>query len=196
MRAFSLFLLAVLVPTGAFAHAGQGDASGLVQGLLHPVGGIDHVLAMVTVGIFAVVLGGRALWLVPLSFVAMMAAGFLLGSNGVAVPFVELGLALSSVIIGGAAAFGKPKLPVAGAMALVGGFAIFHGQAHGAEMPADATVLLYALGIMAATALVHLAGIATALGVARRAGTYGQTAARMAGGMLALGGIGALTGWL
>ncbi|MEP7241785.1 MAG: HupE/UreJ family protein [Devosia sp.] len=197
MRAIVSLLVAigVLVPTAAFAHPGHGPEIGALAGFLHPMSGLDHILCMVAVGVFAFVLGGRALWLVPLSFVGMMAVGFLLGAGGVDLPFVELGIGLSSVVIGAAAAWGKP-MPVAGAMALVGVFAVFHGHAHGAEMPADAGGLEFALGFMAATALLHLAGIAGALGVARLAGRYGRPLARIAGIAFAIGGVGVLAGWL
>ena len=197
MRALSsiLALGLIAVPTAAFAHTGVGDAHGLVHGFMHPVGGLDHILAMVAVGVFAFVLGGRALWLVPLSFVGMMAVGFLLGLGQVEVPFVELGIALSSVVIGGVAALGRP-MPVVAAMALVGGFAIFHGHAHGAEMPADAGGLTYALGFMLATALLHAAGIVAATGVARVVGKHGRVVAQLAAGLFALGGVGVLAGWI
>ena len=197
MRALAslLALSLIALPSAAFAHTGHGDTAGLLHGFMHPIGGIDHVLAMVAVGVFAFVLGGRALILVPLSFVGMMAAGFLLGANGVDVPFVELGIALSSVVIGAVAASGR-SMPVAAAMSLVGLFAIFHGHAHGAEMPADVTGLEYALGFMAATALLHAAGIAAAMSVAKLTGKHGRTLAQLAGGAFALGGVGMLAGWL
>jgi urease accessory protein len=197
MRALAslLALSLVALPTAALAHTGHGDTTGFLHGFMHPVGGIDHVLCMVAVGVFAFVLGGRALILVPLSFVGMMAVGFLLGANGVNLPFVELGIALSSIVIGAVAASGR-SMPVAAAMSLVGLFAIFHGHAHGAEMPADAGGLEYALGFMAATALLHAAGIAGALGVAKLVGKYGKIVAQIAGGLFALGGVGVLAGWL
>jgi urease accessory protein len=196
MRArFALATILTLVPTAAFAHTGHGDTAGLLHGFMHPIGGLDHVLAMVAVGVFAYVLGGRALILVPLSFVLMMAVGFLLGASGVNLPFVELGIALSSVVIGAVAASGR-SMPVAAAMSLVGLFAVFHGHAHGAEMPADAGGLAYALGFMAATALLHAAGIAGAFGVAALAGRHGRPLARVAGGLFAAGGVGLLAGWL
>ena len=194
MRAL-LALLLIAVPTAAFAHTGHGDTSGFLHGFMHPVGGLDHILAMVAVGVFAFVLGGRALWLVPLSFVGMMAVGFMLGVAQIDVPFVELGIALSSVVIGGLAALGRP-MPVVLASAVVGVFAIFHGHAHGTEMPVDASGLEYAAGFVAATALLHVAGILAALGVARLVGKYGKSVAQAAGGVFALGGIGVLTGWL
>ena len=194
MRAL-IALLTILLPTAALAHPGHGDTVGLAYGFMHPILGLDHVLAMVAVGVFAFVLGGRALWLVPASFVGMMAAGFLLGAAQVEVPFVELGIALSSVVIGGAAAMGRP-MPVAAAAALVGVFAVFHGHAHGAEMPANAAGFEYAVGFMLATALLHLSGIGGAMGVSRLVGKYGKQIAQVAGGLFALGGIGVLAGWL
>lgn len=196
MRARALLpLLFIALPTAALAHTGHGEASGFVHGFMHPVGGLDHILAMVAVGVFAYVLGGKALWLVPLSFVLMMAVGFLLGLGQVDVPFVELGIALSSVVIGAAAAWGRP-MPVAAAMSLVGVFAIFHGHAHGAEMPVDTSGLEYAAGFIVATALLHAAGIAAAMGVAKLVGKYGKPVAQVAGGLFALGGVGVLAGWL
>lgn len=184
-----------LMPTAAFAHAGHSGHDGLLSGFVHPLGGLDHVLAMVAVGVFAVVLGGRALWLVPASFVTMMVVGFGLGVGGVALPYVEFGIALSSIVIGFAAALGRP-MPVAAAMSLAGVFAIFHGHAHGAEMPANALGFEYALGFVLATALLHFAGIGAAVGVSRLVGRYGRTAAQVAGGLFAVGGLGILTGWL
>lgn len=194
MRALlALFLIAL--PTAALAHTGHGDTSGLLHGFMHPIGGLDHVLAMVAVGVFAYVLGGKALWLVPLSFVAMMVVGFMLGANGMNLPFVELGIALSSIVIGMAAASGK-SMPVAGAMALVGSFALFHGHAHGTEMVAGTTGLEYAAGFVAATALLHAAGIGAAMGVSKLTGKHGRIVAQVAGGVFALGGVGVLAGWL
>lgn len=190
-----LVAIAVLVPTAAFAHPGHGPEIGMLAGFLHPLGGLDHILCMVAVGVFAFVLGGRALWLVPLSFVGMMAVGFLLGAGGVELPYVELAIGLSSVVIGAVAAWGRP-MPVGAAMALVGAFAIFHGHAHGAEMPADAGGIQFALGFMAATALLHVSGIVGALGLARLAGRYGRPLARTAAVAFALGGLGVLAGWL
>lgn len=194
MRAL-VALFFVLVPTAAFAHTGVGDPSGLVHGFVHPLGGLDHLLCMVAVGVLAAVLGGRALLLVPLSFVVMMTLGFLLGAGGAALPLVELGIGFSAVAIGAVAASGRP-LPVGVAMTLAGAFAIFHGHAHGAEMPASTDALAYALGFIGATALLHLAGIASTLVVAALAGRHGRTLARAAGGVFALGGIGVLAGWL
>lgn len=187
--------LLLALPTAALAHSGHGETVGLLHGFLHPLGGLDHVLAMLAVGVFAYVLGGKALWLVPLSFVMMMGAGFLLGVGQIGLPFVELAIGLSSVAIGGAAALGRP-MPVAAASALVGVFALFHGQVHGAEMPVGAAGFEFALGFIAATAVLHVSGIGAALGVSRLVGRHGRRLAQAAGGLFALGGVGLLAGWL
>jgi urease accessory protein len=133
----ALWLCAVTVamaPLSASAHIGVGDTHGFLHGFSHPLGGIDHVLAMIAVGIFAAHLGGRALWLVPLSFISTMAIAGLLGMAGVWLPFVEIGIGMSVVVLGFAVAL-QLNLPTLAAMGLVGFFAIFHGHAHGAEMP-------------------------------------------------------------
>ena len=195
MRLLIALALLALTPTVAFAHTGHGVTADFFHGFAHPLGGIDHVLAMVAVGVLAFVLGGRATWLVPLSFVTMMVAGFLLGMAQVDLPLVELGIAVSSIVIGGMAALGRP-MPTTAAMVLVGVFATFHGHAHGAEMPAGSSALGYALGFALATAALHGAGLAGAIMGNRAIGKYGRTAARLAGGAFALGGVGVLAGWL
>jgi urease accessory protein len=160
----AVITLAILFASSgaALAHPGHGDAAGFAHGFMHPLGGLDHVLAMVAVGLFAAHLGGRALWLVPGAFVAMMAASGALAIAGVSVPFVEAGIMLSIAVIGLAALL-RVTMPTSVAMALVGFFAIFHGTAHGAEMPANATGLTYAMGFLVATMLLHAAGIALGL---------------------------------
>ncbi len=195
MRLLLALAILALTPTLSFAHTGIGHAAGFSHGLEHPIGGIDHVLAMIAVGVFAYVLGGRALWLVPLSFVGMMVVGFALGVAQLDMPFVELGIALSSIVIGAAAALGRP-MHTAFAMALVGAFATFHGHAHGAEMPAASSGLSYAAGFALATALLHAAGIGAAFGLSQLAGKYGRLVAQTAGALFAVGGIGILAGWL
>src|SRR5260370_42136841 len=151
-----------LIPTAAFAHPGLGDAHGFVAGFAHPLGGLDHILAMVTVGIFAWQLGGRALWLVPATFVLAMAAGGALGLANVPVPFVGLGIAASGIVLGAGVAFAR-RAPAAIAGGLVGAFAIFHGHPHGTERPPDATGGTSAAGSMLATPLLHAAGNALGL---------------------------------
>jgi urease accessory protein len=181
---------AVLIAmTGAAAaHPGHADAGGLAHGFMHPLGGLDHVLAMVAVGLYAALLGGRALWLVPATFVAVMALGGALGAAGYALPSVEVGIALSVVVLGAVIAL-RVSLPTLAAMAMVGIFAVFHGHAHGAEMPQNLTGYEYAAGFLAATALLHGAGIALGLGMGRLSGLDGRRATQAAGGAVALAGL-------
>ena len=182
-----------LLPQLAFAHTGVGDVHGFTHGFAHPLGGLDHLLAMVTVGIFAYQLGGRALGAVPARFDALMAAGGALGVSRAGVPFVELGIALSVVVLGAAVAFGV-KAPLAAAMAIVGFFALFHGHAHGAEMPADASGLAYGLGFMSATALLHLAGLGLGMAIGCFGEAHGEKFVRGAGAAVAVAGVGLLAG--
>ncbi len=182
-----------LLPQLAFAHTGAGAVHGFSHGFAHPLGGLDHLLAMVTVGIFAWQLGGRAVWAVPATFVGLMAVGGALGVSGIDVPFVELGIALSVIVLGGVVAFGL-KAPLAAAMAMVGFFAIFHGHAHGAEMPADASGLAYGLGFMVATAGLHLAGIGLGMAIGRFGELHGEKFVRGAGAAVAVAGVGILAG--
>ena len=179
-----------LVPTAALAHPGIGDAHGFVQGFAHPLGGLDHVLAMVTVGIFAWQLGGRALWLVPAAFVVAMAVGGALAILGIPVPLVELGIALSVVVLGAVVALGL-KTPLAIAMGLVGLFAIFHGHAHGTEMTLEGAGGDYAAGFILATALLHVAGIALGCAIGRIAD--GRAGYQLGGSLVALAGVAILT---
>ena len=162
--AATLALAATLAPTLASAHPGH-DGTSLVHGFVHPLGGIDHIIAMVAVGLLAARLGGRALWLVPASFVITMAAAGLAGMAGFALPYVETGITLSVVVLGAIAVFGM-AMPVAAAMGLVAFFAIFHGFAHGAEMPETMSGLAYGAGFVAATALLHGVGIGLGLAIA------------------------------
>jgi urease accessory protein len=182
-----------LAPTLASAHTGLGDTAGLLHGFTHPIGGLDHVLAMVMVGVFAFQLGGRALWALPAAFVGMMAVGGLLGMAGIAVPFVELGIALSVIVLGTVVAFGA-RAPVAAAVGLAGFFAIFHGHAHGDEMPENAAGLAYGVGFIAATVLLHLAGLGGGFALGAADGRLGRVAMRTAGGLAAVAGLGILAG--
>ena len=194
LRLGALTLAGALLPTAALAHTGIGAAGGFAHGFWHPIGGLDHVLAMVAVGAFAVRLGGRALWLVPAPFVAMMAAGGFAGMERIQLPFVEIGIAVSVVVLGLSVAF-QWKLPVAAASALVGLFATFHGHAHGSEMPVDASGLTYAVGFMLATASLHVAGIGVGLAVGR-IGDRSRLALQASGGAMALAGVALLGGYL
>ena len=179
--------LAALLLSGlaapALAHPGHGS-EGLMAGLAHPVGGLDHLLAMVAVGLWAAQQGGRALWAVPAAFVSMLLVGGLLGMAGIALPLVETGI-VGSVILFGGLLLGAARLPVQAGMALVGVFALFHGYAHGAEMPQAASALTYALGFVLATALLHISGALAGLAAraqlwALRAGGAAITGAGLA----------------
>lgn len=181
-----------LTPTAAFAHTGIGDGHGFIHGFAHPLGGLDHVLAMVMVGMFAWQLGGRALWLVPATFVVVMTAGGALAVAGIPMPFVEFGIAASVIVLGAILALGV-KAPVAIAMGIVGLFAIFHGHAHGTEMPFAASGAAYAAGFALATALLHASGIAAGFGTGRIGAAQGRLAYRFGGGLAALAGVAILT---
>ena len=195
VKALMIGIAAALVPTVASAHVGVGSTSGFSHGFWHPISGIDHVLAMVAVGMFAANLGGRALWAVPLTFVALMAAGGVLGIQHVNIPYVEVGIGLSVVILGLVVAF-QVQWPVAAAMALVGVFAIFHGHAHGEEMPLSASGAEYAAGFMIATACLHIVGIGLGLGLQRMGTAYWHRTAQLSGGAMALAGVALLAGAL
>lgn len=195
-RRFALAALTFLIAAGtAEAHTGIGSTMGFAHGFGHPFDGLDHVLAMVAVGLFAANLGGRALWLVPLSFVAMMAAGGALGIFGANLPFVEIGIAASVIVLGLAVAM-QWNLPVAGAMALVGFFALFHGHAHGAEMPTDASGLAYGLGFVFATAILHLVGIGLGLGIGLLARKTSRRTMQTGGAIMSVVGATMLTGFI
>lgn len=192
IRLFVLSITGVIIADPAFAHTGVGGTTGFAHGFMHPIGGPDHVLAMVAVGLFAALLGGRALWLVPLSFMAMMAVGGALGMARIDLPLAELGVGLSVVAFGLAIAF-RLHVPVAVAMAIVGFFAIFHGHAHGAEMPDTASGLEYAAGFLLATAFLHACGIGLGVALGLLAERQGRRVAQIAGTAIALAGIGILS---
>lgn len=159
----SLFVVPMMVEAmPALAHTGSHAASGLTDGFAHPFSGLDHMLVMLAVGLFAAVLGRRALWAVPASFVSMMLVGGIMGFMGIEIPAVEAGIALSVVVLGVTLAAGIRCL-ISVAMTLTGIFAIFHGYAHGVEMPSEAAAPLYSLGFVSATALLHGMGLAIGL---------------------------------
>ncbi|MFO0346084.1 MAG: HupE/UreJ family protein [Labrys sp. (in: a-proteobacteria)] len=189
MRTLGLGAVLTLLPGLALAHTGHGDAAGFAHGFMHPLGVLDHLLAMVTVGLFAAALGGRALWAVPASFVAMMLVGGALGMAGLAMPFVENAILLSVIALGAVVALNMAP-PVLVSVAIVGFFALFHGHAHGAEMPAGASGLGYAAGFVLATSLLHAAGLVAGLGFSR----FGDRLARLAGGAVTVAGLGLASG--
>jgi urease accessory protein len=171
------------------AHVGQGMHLSFVHGFAHPFGGLDHVLAMLAVGLFASLLGGKARWLVPASFVTMMIAGGFFASVGVQVPLVEIAIAGSVLALGAIVAL-QWQAPVSLAMALVGFFAIFHGFAHGAEMPVSASSIGYGLGFVAATIALHVTGLALGLTI-----KSSSKVLPVGGSAIGLAGVGLLSGW-
>ena len=163
-QAFSSIAAAclLLIPLTAMAHVEGGAAGGFLSGLGHPVSGLDHVLAMVAVGVWGAQLGRPAIWLLPVVFPLLMALGGFAGLMGWNLPAIEVGIALSAVVLG-ALILGQIRLPLAIAVLIVAFFAVFHGHAHGTEMGADANAMLYSIGFVIATGLLHAAGIALGL---------------------------------
>jgi len=181
-----LMTIALVLGTApsAFAHPQQSQGQGFLTGVSHPVSGLDHVLAMIAVGVWGAQLGQPAIWLLPVTFPMVMAFGGFLGLIGVHLPGVELGVAVSAVLLGVMVAReAKPRLAVA--VALVSVFAVFHGHAHGTELPAGQSGLAYSIGFVMATGCLHAVGIA--IGVAHK-WTAGKVALRLAGGTVALAG--------
>jgi urease accessory protein len=187
-RAFAplpLGLLLALSPLAAFAHAEQGHGGGFVAGFLHPITGPDHVVAMVAVGLWGAVLGPPAIWVLPVAFPLVMAFGGLLGLLGVPIPGVEIGIAASGLVLGQMVLF-EVRAPLWLAALIVAAFAVFHGHAHGSELPAGSNALLYSLAFVLATGLLHLMGIL--VGEARR-WPGGRRFVQAAGGVVALAGL-------
>lgn len=180
-RRLAFTAAALLAATPALAHSGHA-AAGFVHGFAHPIGGLDHVLAMVAVGLWAAQIGGNARWALPVTFVLTMSVGALLGLTGVPLPGVEAGILASVVALGAAIACGA-RLPLALSAIAVAAFAVFHGVAHGTEMPFAASGLTWGAGFSAATALLHAAGLAAAA-LLSRAG-----AVRPLGGLIAASGL-------
>lgn len=176
-------MLALALPV--LAHEQQGQAAGFVTGLLHPVSGLDHVLAMVAVGLWGAQLGSPALWLLPVTFPMVMACGGFLGLVGVPLPGVEIGIAASAILLGVMVAL-QARPPLWIAALLVAFFAIFHGHAHGTELPEGQSGLAYSIGFVVATGLLHALGIA--IGLIHRWAT-GRIALRGAGALVSLAGV-------
>jgi urease accessory protein len=174
----------------ASAHQGAGIAGGFAAGFMHPILGWDHVVAMVAVGLWGAFLGTPAIWILPVVFPLVMAFGGALGVMGVPIPAVETGIAVSAVVLGSMVAFAA-RPPIWVAALIVGAFAIFHGHAHGTELPNAANPIAYSLGFVIATGMLHLCGIAFGLLVRWPAG---KVAVQAGGGAIALAGVGFLTG--
>ncbi len=180
---FALLFLLVAMP--ALAHPQQGQAAGFLTGLKHPISGLDHVLAMVAVGLWGAQLGAPAIWLLPVTFPLVMSLGGFMGLVGVPLPGVEVGIALSALLLGLVVAR-EARPPLWLAAILVGFFAIFHGHAHGTELPAGQSGLLYSVGFVIATGCLHATGIG--IGVIHR-WAWGRIALRLAGGAVCAGGV-------
>lgn len=177
------FLLSVglFFPSLLYAHE-TVYGGGFTAGLSHPFLGFDHLLAMISVGVLSAQMGGRAIWTVPATFVGVMLIGGILGMQNIPLFSVELGIALSVFALGAAVAVEK-KDPATAAMIFVGFFAMFHGHAHGTEMPNLATPALYVLGFVAGTAGIHIAGVS--IGIFSRKVSYGDQLLRFAGAGIA-----------
>jgi len=195
----SVFVKCLLLIAGifssslVFAHSDAGSiGGGFMSGFLHPMLGLDHVVAMVAVGLWGVFLGRPAIWILPVVFPLVMAFGGALGVMGVPIPYIETGIALSGLVLGLAVAFAV-RPPIWVAAVLVGAFAIFHGHAHGTELPNAANPLIYSIGFVIGTGLLHLAGIA--FGELTR-WSWGKYVVRSGGAVIALVGLGFLTGTL
>ncbi len=180
-----------LAATPAFAHVGVGETSGFAAGFHHPLSGLDHMTVMIAVGLWAALKGGKALWVWPVTFVGIMLVGGALGMAGVALPFVEPAILASVVALGLLVALAV-DLPVWAGALIVGAFAVFHGHAHGTEVPETAAGIEYMAGFALATAGLHGVGIAAALALGQRF----RSLVRVAGAACAVIGVGLFAGVL
>ena len=178
--------VAMLLYAGvAEAHIQKGEAAGFLSGLQHPISGLDHVLAMIAVGLWGAQLGAPAIWLLPVAFPMVMACGGMMGLLGVPLPGVDVGIAASAILLGAAVMFeARPRLFIA--MSLVGFFAIFHGYAHGTELPPGQSGLLYSIGFVIATGCLH--GVGIIIGLIHRWG-WGEKVVRLAGAGVTVAGL-------
>ena len=185
MLARAVSLVLAVAPAAALAHEEAGQAAGFLAGLAHPVSGLDHVLAMIAVGLWGAVLGPPAIWVLPVAFPLVMAVGGLMGLLGLPLPGVEVGIAVSAIVLG-TMVLAEVRPPLWLAAAIVAFFAVFHGHAHGRELPEGTNALLYSLGFVVATGVLHAVGIL--IGVAHR-WAAGRQIVRVAGGAVALAGL-------
>lgn len=181
----AVLLLGSGIAGSAFAHTGAESASGFLAGVLHPLTGFDHLLAMVAVGIWGATLGMPLIWVLPVAFPMLMVVGGILGITGVPLPFIESGIAVSVIVLGGAIAMAW-RAPVPLAVAIVAAFGVFHGYAHGAELPKSASPAAYVAGFVLCTGALHLAGIAIG---ALHALPKGPQALRASGSLIAVMGL-------
>jgi urease accessory protein len=185
LKKTSLLAVFALVPMLAQAHHVPGESNGFVTGVNHPIHGLDHILAMLAVGLWAAQLGGRAMWMVPAAFVSLMTVGGALGMSGTHLPMVEAGI-MASVLVLGLLIAASARLPLMASMAVVGVFALFHGFAHGAEMPKAASGISYGLGFVIATAALHACGLGLGMLAKKQ---IAVPAIRFAGAAIAIAGI-------
>ncbi len=186
----TILLLLLLFSSPAFAHADAATLKGgFLSGFFHPISGLDHVIAMVAVGLWGAFLGKPAIWILPVVFPLVMAFGGALGVVGVPIPYIETGIALSGVVLGLAVMFAV-RPPIWIAAIIVGAFAIFHGHAHGTELPNATNPLIFSIGFVISTGLLHLAGIA--IGELKRL-NWGEWIVRGGGAIIAVIGFGFLT---
>ncbi len=175
----------LFLPALGFAHIEQGQATGFLTGIEHPWSGLDHILAMVSVGLWGAQLGNPAMWVLPITFPMMMTAGAMMGLLGIGLPGIEVGIAVSAILLGAMVFLEvRPKLVVA--VLLIGFFAIFHGHAHGTELPAGQSGVLYSMGFVIGTGCLH--GIGILIGLIHRY-PLGKVALRGAGALISLGGF-------
>lgn len=189
---FAVAMMLFMFAGVASAHESGGIAGGFSSGFMHPVLGWDHVIAMVAVGLWGAFLGSPAIWVLPVVFPLVMAFGGALGVIGIPVPAVETGIAVSAIVLGAMVAFAV-RPPIWVAAVIVGAFAIFHGHAHGTELPGAANPLAYSLGFVIATGLLHISGIAFGMMVHW---PFGKIVVRAGGSVIALAGAGFLAGFL
>lgn len=187
MNVLLIALAISFIPSTVYAHEGGNlPLGGFLSGLVHPVLGYDHLLAMLSVGILSAQIGGRAIWTVPATFVSVMAFGGVLGLIDIGISITEIGIALSLVILGSIIA-SERRLPIVLAMIGVGFFAIFHGYAHGTEMPQTAEPVTYAFGFLTGTALIHIAGVL--VGDISKRYQRGPQVLQVGGGLIAIVGL-------
>ena len=180
-----LLVFSTVMAPPAWAHVEKGAASGLLAGLRHPISGWDHILAMIAVGLWGAQLGAPAIWLLPVTFPMVMAFGGFLGLIGIPLPGIEIGIALSAIALGlMVATEARPPLGVAAALVAI--FAVFHGHAHGTELPENQSGMLYSIGFVIATGCLHALGIA--IGLVHR-WPLGRKLVRAAGAGIALAGV-------
>lgn len=180
-----LGIVLIFASSSAQAHMGTGLPGGFASGFLHPLSGADHMLAMVSVGLWGAYLGRPLIYLLPVIFPTVMAGGALLGMVGLRLPAVEVGIALSVLVLGGCIAFAAAA-PIWCAALIVGVFAIFHGYAHGQELPSAADPVAYSTGFVLSTGLLHVFGI----GIGALNGyRWGAVATRLTGGFITASGL-------